>query len=380
MISTPAFASIEVSPLKFELSADPGTSLTRTIRLRNTGTGAETLYTSVEDFFASDDSGRPTFIPTDRQVSDAYSLARWINIPDKNLTLSPGETREVVIRIDVPSNAEPGGHYGAALFASDQPVQETVAAVARLGVLVLVEVSGEIRVSGEPTSYNVGFAGADGTLTYPDVFEQFPISFETAFSNSGNTHLSPTGRIEIVDENGQKLTGIGKQTVMNQAGAFIRDEIVDYLPINDVGGDVLPGTTRKFKSPWEGFAYQVLNDNGTKSVFFRTPADYYAEKAEDQKKFLQFWESVKTRTVTKDLTANFFLSYAGKDQQVREFRESKAFSIRYEERYVDYNYFVIAGFALVLVLILVYILYWAPRSRERMRREIMREMARSNDR
>jgi hypothetical protein len=279
----------------------------------------------------------------------------------------------------VPPKAEPGGHYGAALFASDAPVQDTIATVARLGTLVLVEVSGELRVAGEPSSYAIGYSDTSGKLTVPDVFEAFPLSFETAFKNSGNTHLSPTGRIEIVDENGEKLRGIGKETVMNQAGAFIREDMVDYLPINDTAGDVLPGTTRKFKSPWEGFAYQVLNENGTKTVNFRSPEEYYANKAEAEKKFLQFWESVKTRTVTKKFTANFYVSYAGKDQQVREFRESKPFEVRYVERYIGYNYFVFAALTLIVVLILGYILYWAPRSRERMRREIMREMARGKD-
>ncbi len=87
---------------------DPGQSTSRLIRLRNTGEEAVTLYSSSEDFFATDDSGTPTFVPPEAQTSETYSLARWIDIPVENITLAPGEEREIRFSISVPENAEPG--------------------------------------------------------------------------------------------------------------------------------------------------------------------------------------------------------------------------------------------------------------------------------
>lgn len=52
--------------------------------------------------------------------------------------------------------------------------------------------------------------------------------------------MKPTGRVEIRDEDGNTLKSIGKESIKTPEGVYIGEKIVDYLPINDEDGNVLP--------------------------------------------------------------------------------------------------------------------------------------------
>lgn len=72
----------------------------------------------------------------------------------------------------------------------------------------------------------------------------FNVKFSIPISNSGNVDIRPIGRIELYDE-GRLLKKIGKESIRSQEGLFLGEKIVDYLPINDEGGSVLPDGERK---------------------------------------------------------------------------------------------------------------------------------------
>ncbi|HBA44679.1 TPA: hypothetical protein DEG21_05430 [Patescibacteria group bacterium] len=74
------------------------------IKVTNNEKTAITLYTSKEDFVAGDDSGTPSFIKPQDQKTDLYSLSNWITIENNNVTLAPGETREIRFSVKVPAN------------------------------------------------------------------------------------------------------------------------------------------------------------------------------------------------------------------------------------------------------------------------------------
>ncbi|MDD3120743.1 MAG: DUF916 domain-containing protein, partial [Candidatus Gracilibacteria bacterium] len=139
---------ISISPLKYELAVNPGETKDVTVKVTNNEETAVTLYTSKEDFTSSDDTGTPKFIKPQDQTNDEYSLSNWIKIEGDNLTLAKGETREIKITVTVPPKGEPGGHYGAIFFAAGGAGGGQVAVIQRLGVLLLINVSGDIKVSG----------------------------------------------------------------------------------------------------------------------------------------------------------------------------------------------------------------------------------------
>lgn len=335
-----AQASLSISPLKHELTIENGKERSEIIKVTNNSDTPVTLYTSKEDFIAGDDTGTPTFVKPQDQTSDEYSLSNWIRIENENITLAARETREVRFTVTVPANGEPGGHYGAIFFSPGAPSGAQVAVVQRLGVLVLINVPGDIRIAGSLESFQIG-KKLENAFTPTNDFRSFPIAFETKFKNEGNTHLKPTGKIELVDENGETLKNVGKESIVSPAGAFIGEKMVDYIPVNDGLGNVLPKSERRFESVWEGFGYQELQADGTKMVKFKDLTSYYADKAAEKQAFLQFWESIHTRTVDKTITANLVLIYEGKDKERKDFSDSKKITVQYEERYVGINYFVI---------------------------------------
>lgn len=73
----------------------------------------------------------------------------------------------------------------------------------------------------------------------------FNVKFSIPISNSGNVDVRPIGRIELYDEDGRLLKKIGKESIRSPEGLFLGEKIVDYLPVNDEGGSVLPDGERK---------------------------------------------------------------------------------------------------------------------------------------
>lgn len=368
-----AHASISISPLKHEFTVETGASKSETIKVTNNGDAPITLYTSKEDFIAGDDTGTPTFVKPQDQTSDVYSLSNWIKLENENITLAKGETREVRFTVTVPPRSEPGGHYGAIFFSPGAPSGAQVAVVQRLGVLVLVNVPGEIKIEGNMTAFQIGKKDQNKFAESID-FSTFPITFETKFKNDGNTHLKPTGKIELTDDKGETLRNIGKESIISPAGAFIGEKMVDYIPINDGLGNVLPKSERRFESNWEGFGYQELQADGTKMVKFKNLTEYYADQAAAKRAYLQFWESIHTRTVSKIITANLTLSYEGKDKVKKDFRDTKTFTIKYDEQYVGINYVVIVGILIFLAAIGYYVFIIVPASKDRLRKELLEAM------
>jgi hypothetical protein len=368
------YANLSISPLKHELAIDSGAEKSATILVTNGTDSQVTLYTSKEDFVAGDDTGTPTFIKPKDQVSETYSLANWIKLENENITLAKGESREVRFTVKVPKNSEPGGHYGAIFFSPGVPKDGQVAIVQRLGVLVLINVPGNVEIRGELSGFQIGKKNGENAFSEAGQFDTFPIAFETKFKNGGNTHLKATGKIELVDENGEILKNVGKESIVSPAGAFVGEKLTDYIPVNDGFGNTLPKSERRFESIWEGFGYKVIAEDGKSEVKFKNLTEYYASKAAEKRAFLQFWESINTRTVNKKITANMTLGYEGKDREKKEFKDKKEFTISYEEQFVGMNYTVIGIAAVAILALLLYIFVIVPRSKAKLKSELLREM------
>ena len=148
--------------------------------------------------------------------------------------------------------------------------------------------------------------------------------------------------------------------------------MVDYLPVNDTFGNVLPKSKRTFDSLWEGFGYQELQEDGTKLVKFKDLTQYYADKTKQT--YLQFWQSVHMRSVDKKITANIALSYTGPDGKKKDFKETKIFNVQYDEQYVGLNYSMVTLMLLILIGGFYYVKVVAPRSREKLKKQLLNEM------
>jgi hypothetical protein len=209
--------ALTISPARYDLAADKGTTVEGDFMLVNEQSDTATFYTSVQNFEAEGETGTPSF--TDSKTG----LASWVHVQD-SITLKKGEKQTVHFSISVPSDAEAGGHF-AAIFMSTVPASSNsasgVSVGAKVGMLVLLKVNGDIKEGGGVASF--------GTEDGSHIITSLPVTFVYRFTNSGNDRVNPTGEISIRNT-------LGLET--------------DKLNANEMSGNILPNSTRKFEVVW----------------------------------------------------------------------------------------------------------------------------------
>lgn len=226
LFSASAFSAeaLTVSPVRAELSGNPGETIESEIVLFNEqkeDKELKTFYSSFANFEARGETGTPFF------TSATEGLATWIKTSSQ-IVLKPGEKKTAPFSIVIPKNAEPGGHF-AAIFWSTTPPQgdagggEQVSVSGRLGVLVLLTVNGEVKGGGGILEM--------ATKNNQWIFSSFPVNFEYRFQNSSGNRVKLEGEIKIKNLFGNTLA---------------------TLDANKGQGNVLPGSIRKFIVTWTG--------------------------------------------------------------------------------------------------------------------------------
>ncbi|MBI4336596.1 MAG: hypothetical protein HY683_02030 [Chloroflexi bacterium] len=232
--------SYSVTPSLLEFAADPGVSFVQKISVTNEGTERGHLFAGLAETVA----GQP-----------AISAVTWLRVDPQEFDLEPGATREVTVRVTVPQDAQPGGHYGSVVFSS-APVALAAGTGrfsggtgvgARLAAPFLLTVRGPgLSLQGDVTQVTPLAVGNDR------------LGFLVEVRNSGNVHLIPKGEVVLRDSQG---TEVGRLTLPE-------------------GTPLLPGVTRTYQT------------RGAAQV---SPGDY---KAEAQ---LQIgWDETQSRAAKVD--------------------------------------------------------------------------------
>ncbi len=273
VLTAPAHAAnITVSPPKFEFDAvEKGGRITGTITITNGDAEPLVLIPSVADFTAQGEAGKPAFIEGDD--TSAFSLSSWITLPAEAITVPANEKLEVPFSVTVPENAEAGGHFGTIFFSPVVQAEGNIAVQQKVGVLLLVRVSGEVRETGEVSIFKSYPADIDAETVHEAksrlFFSEFPVTLAVRFTNTGNVHIKPVGTITLKNTFGNELARVGEETTVTDNGAITGSKLVDYLPVNDRQGNVLPNSSRVFLSSWQGYGSLVLNEQGDREIDWR---------------------------------------------------------------------------------------------------------------
>jgi len=220
---------IKISPTKIEDLVEPGETLTKRLKVTNLANKTKTLYAFLKDFKAGDESGRPVLIPPGSE--EGPYLANWVDIPTKGFEFAPNEEKVIPFSIQVPENAGPGGHYGGVYFGTEPPrlrVQGKdkgagMAISQQAGSLILLHVKGDVQEEARVREFTTdkNFYGTP-----------FDVQFTVRVENRGNVHVKPFGAVDITNMFGKEVASI---------------------MVNERGGNVLPGSIRKFtRTNWEG--------------------------------------------------------------------------------------------------------------------------------
>ncbi|OGD56351.1 hypothetical protein A2V71_01390 [Candidatus Berkelbacteria bacterium RBG_13_40_8] len=209
---------LTISPPISEIDLTPGKVYDGIIKVNNPTKEVVEVYPIARNFSASGETGVPTIESPGEDAT--YGLASWISFSQSKIALTPEQDIEFKYRITVPTDAEPGGHYGSVLFASQPPKPDEkatqVALASMIGSLILAKVPGNIIEKADVKEFT----------TNRWLYFKPPVNFTLRITNSGNIHFKPQG--EIVISNWGKKKGT--------------------LDINSKKGNILPNTTRKFEN------------------------------------------------------------------------------------------------------------------------------------
>lgn len=210
--------ALTLTPIRLEISGDPGQTVVQQMTLINEQPTAETYYSSYDNFEAQGETGTPTFVPA------TEDLGTWMEVPT-SITLAAGESKTVPIKINIPVSADPGGHF-AAIFWGTTPTASapgSVAIGAKTGMLVLLTVSGPVNEKGGVIEF--------ATQNKQTFFTSLPVSLYYRFQNSGGDRIKPTGNIVF-----KNIFGLTSAKIDG----------------NPVEGNILPNSIRRFETVWQG--------------------------------------------------------------------------------------------------------------------------------
>ncbi|MDP3014193.1 MAG: hypothetical protein Q8M92_08140 [Candidatus Subteraquimicrobiales bacterium] len=181
-------ASFSVSPPKIEITIDPGISAEAAIRVLNSGKIDLNFRAYLQDYRITE---KNEFVFSD-PGHESYSCASWITLDKTSFLLKGGEDVEVKMTLNVPENAEPGGHYAMIFFetsaAGAGKEGATVGIAGRIGTAVLAFIGGDIIRKGSIESFTASSSGLGK-----------PVKLTVLFKNEGNIHLNVGGKITIKD-------------------------------------------------------------------------------------------------------------------------------------------------------------------------------------
>ena len=233
---------VTISPVTFELTANPGDTISNIIKVSNPTDSVLSIKMEAEDFRAVGEEGK-VVTTSEADEDTTYSIRKWIKIVPSEFTLKTNEQKIIDFIIEIPENAEPGGKYGSVLAGVSGSLSDGgmgAAVSTKTGALVLLMVSGDLSEELRVSDFSA-----------PSFSEHGPVPFEIKFENTGTVHVRPRGFVVVTDLFGKKVTEI------------------EFSQKN-----VLPGAIRKNDAMWDTkwlfgkYTATVVGNYGTGNIPF----------------------------------------------------------------------------------------------------------------
>jgi len=202
-----------------QLTLTPGQTSNFSLKIRNNSDFPVTITSLAEDFIIGADYKTPIPVEAEEE-NNRWAMASWITVTPALQTIQANTTAAVQIRINVPADALPGGHY---VMITHQPAstgraEDNVTAInQRVGTLVYGLVPGEFNEQAFIRSLSVP--------TFSDIG---PVPYSFMVDNDSEAHIHPRLSAKIYNIWGKE---------------------VDAKEIES--GNIFPKTARNFESKWE---------------------------------------------------------------------------------------------------------------------------------
>lgn len=192
-----AQVSVEVSPLRVELVAGPGSTTTQAITVSNAGKDPVRVRALATDWDLSRD-GAPQF---EGVVQDGpYSATSWIRVAPPEQVIEPGKDATVRFSMAVPPGIQPGGYRTGVLFefgpAAADPIGRgrQVMFKSRIATLIYVSI-GQPAMAAELTDLTVRNRGPQTQVV-------------ATVKNSSRRYVRTRGNLILFDQTGRNVREI----------------------------------------------------------------------------------------------------------------------------------------------------------------------------
>ena len=254
--------TLSIYPAIIEKTLDPGSDSSQSITVYNKEEKAIGIRAYAQNFSASDEFGGMIF---NNDTEKEFSASEWLEIKNTNMVIAPKSKFDFLFTINIPKDAEPGGHYVTIFFEFVNPLESSsgskVSVSQRVGALVFITVSGQIEEKGHVLGSNSNdkCLGVQCSFKTAKLREWGPVPFEFRFENTGNVHVKVKSKIEIYNIFGMK---VGEALVEEKT--------------------VLPNSTRFFDAKWlreplfGRYTAKLTLNYGTLNVTERAQTSFWA--------------------------------------------------------------------------------------------------------
>ena len=174
----------------YSLRVAPGQTIQAVIEVRNPSDYPVTVETFPRDFIIGADGETP--IPVeDGEINTRWQLSSWLTLTPNYAVIEPRGASTILVTIDVPADAMPGGHYAMVLHKPVVNANSTETATgaqinAQVGTLLYVLVDGPVT---EEANIN--------TFAFRNFSEMGPVPYEFTIHNGSSMHIRPDAHIII---------------------------------------------------------------------------------------------------------------------------------------------------------------------------------------
>jgi hypothetical protein len=185
---------IAVHPSNFDITAVPDKNSSGVITVDNLTDQPVQIAVELRNFTARGEEGSVNLTTDDT----TYSLAKWIKVTPDTVAIKAHGSQDFNFTIEVPRNAEPGGHFGSIVFAT-VPAKDLKGSGASLSQevasLILFKIPGDTKEQ----------AALESFTTDKSFYEFGPVTFDARVRNEGGVHIAPAGSIVVKGWFGQKF-------------------------------------------------------------------------------------------------------------------------------------------------------------------------------
>lgn len=223
--------SVEVTPLRVELTLKAGAAHTQAVTLKNEGPKAVRVRARVDDWYLSKD-GTPQFAPAG--PADPYTAAAWVRLNPPEQVINAGATGIVRFTTTVPADARDAGYRCAVMFEFERPDADPAAKTR------------EVTFRGRVATVIYATVGSpkpsvDLTDLQSRVLANRPAEVVAVLKNTGPVHVRTRGSAIVYDASGKLV----KQLAVPNVPVLPESERELAIPTaSDGEAPLAPGTYR----------------------------------------------------------------------------------------------------------------------------------------